>query len=204
MRFYKVTFQPGIVSNPNGRPKGSKNKLAREFQQACALADEKYPHPYLMMAEWANDENKPLEIRAAMLKECASYRCVKPKQSIAIQHDVPTFESAEQAEQFLAEFISAMAPELEPEQIATMTRQFILSKRGGKELELKVANQGNLSQPQKIEIIGGLPRMPGHEHLLMPHQMNGQGQGPIIEHREIQTQEQTSGKELSTTEDSEP
>jgi hypothetical protein len=109
-----MTFQPGIVSNPNGRPKGSKNKLAREFQQACAIADEKYPHPYLMMAEWANDENKPLEIRAAMLKECAAYRCIKPKQTLAIESRVPVFQSEGQAEQFLAEFISAIAPDLEP------------------------------------------------------------------------------------------
>ena len=72
-----MTFQPGIVSNPNGRPKGSKNKLALDFQKAVEAADQKYPHPYLMMAEWANDETKPLEIRAAMLKECASYRYVK-------------------------------------------------------------------------------------------------------------------------------
>jgi hypothetical protein len=82
MRFYKVTFQPGIVSNPNGRPKGSKNKLAQDFQKAYEAADQKYPHPYLMMAQWANDPNKPIEIRTPMLKECASYRCVKPKQTL--------------------------------------------------------------------------------------------------------------------------
>jgi hypothetical protein len=63
--------------NTPGRKLGSKNKLALEFQKAVAAADKDYPHPYLMMAEWANDETKPLEIRAAMLKECASYRYVK-------------------------------------------------------------------------------------------------------------------------------
>jgi hypothetical protein len=60
--------------NANGRRPGSKNKLALDFQKAVQEADKKYPHPYLMMAEWANDPNKPIEIRATMLKECASYR----------------------------------------------------------------------------------------------------------------------------------
>jgi hypothetical protein len=187
-----MTFQPGIVSNPNGRPKGSKNKLALDFQKAVEAADQKYPHPYLMMAEWANDESKPLEVRAAMLKECASYRCVKPKQTIGIESTVPVFQTEQQAEAFLAEFISAMAPDLEPEQIAAMTRQWVMCKREGRELELKAANQGDPNKPMLIRIKGGLPVQPGHEGVIMPHQMNGHGQGPVIEHQK--TPEMTPGQ----------
>jgi hypothetical protein len=109
--------------NTPGRRIGSKNKLALEFQKACEEADQReYPHPYLMMAEWANDESKPLEIRAAMLKECASYRCVKPKQTVAIEAEVPVFNTAEQAETFLAEFMRDMAPDLEPAELTSMIR----------------------------------------------------------------------------------
>ena len=60
-----------------------------------------------------------------MLKECAAYRCVKPKQTIGIESEVPVFANENQAEQFLAEFISTIAPDLEPAELATMTRQFI-------------------------------------------------------------------------------
>jgi hypothetical protein len=180
--YYKVitvTFSPGESGNPGARPKGSKNVISREFHEVREEAKRRgYPHPYLQMAEWANDPNKPLEIRCAMLKECASYTCVKPKQSIAIESDVPIFQSETQAEQFLAEFISAMAPSLEPAEIASMTKQWIETKREGKELELKVASQGDPDKPQRIKIVGGLPRLPirpGESSVIMPSEngLNG-------------------------------
>ena len=169
-----MTFAPGQSGNPSGRKVGSKNKLAKQFQEACEAADEKYSHPYLMMAEWANDESKPLEIRAAMLKECAAYRCVKQKQTLAVEQTVPIFSSEDQAEQFLAEFISAMAPDLEPAELTNMIRSWIISKREGKELELKVENQGHVPE-QIVKIVGGLPALPG-THINMnkePDAMNG-------------------------------
>jgi hypothetical protein len=159
----------GPNGNRSGRTVGSKNKITQQFHEACRIADEErgYKHPYLMMAEWANDESKPLEIRAAMLKECAAYRCMKPKQTIGIESEVPVFQSEDQAEQFLAEFISAMAPDLEPAELASMTRQFIISKREGKELDLKANPPKSL--PVKVEIVGGLPTPPGYEAVIMPH-----------------------------------
>jgi hypothetical protein len=93
--------------NRSGRHKGSLNKQNQLFQAACEEADRRgYPHPYLQMAEWVNDETKPLEVRKDLLKECASYRCPKPKQTVAVETTVPVFQSEDQAEQFLAEFIS--------------------------------------------------------------------------------------------------
>jgi hypothetical protein len=183
----------GQSGNPSGRKVGSKNKLALDFQKAVEAADQKYPHPYLMMAEWANDPSKPIEIRAAMLKECASYRCVKPKQTLAVESTVPVFQTEQQAEAFLAEFISAMAPDLEPDQIAAMTRQWVMCKREGRELELKAQSLGDPNKPMLIRIEGGLPVQPGHEGVIMPHQMNGHDRGPTIEHQEnISIPEQTS------------
>jgi hypothetical protein len=93
------------------------------------------------MMEIANDPKVSDERRDAMLKECASYVCPKPKVQASVEREVPTFTTADKAEAFLAEFISTMAPDLEPAEIATMTRQFIMSKREGEELELKVAAQ---------------------------------------------------------------
>jgi hypothetical protein len=95
-----------------------------------------------------------------MLKECAAYRCVRPKQTLAIESKVPVFASEEQAESFLAELIATVAPDLEPAEAAAMIKQWIEVKRGGKELELKVINS-NVAPVQKIEIVGGLPPLPG-------------------------------------------
>jgi hypothetical protein len=119
------------------------------------------------MAEWANDESKPMEIRAAMLKECAAYRCVKPKQTLAIESQVPVFQTEEQAEQFLAQFIHDMAPALEPAEITSMTKQWIEAKREGKELELK-AIKDDPNVPVKVVIQGGLPPLPA-TNIVMPH-----------------------------------
>ena len=88
---------PGHTNNPNGRPLGSKNKIGRDFHEAYEEAKARgYKHPYLVMMEWAHDEFKPLEVRGAMIKECASYTCMKPK--ITIRSEVPVLTSIEQAE----------------------------------------------------------------------------------------------------------
>ena len=144
-------FQSGEQwkGNTNGRKPGSKNKITRDFYAAIEEAEKRnYPHPYLQMAEWANDKSKPLEVRAAMLKECAAYRCVKPKQTIGIKSEVPVFANENQAEQFLAEFISTIAPDLEPAELATMTRQFITSKREGQDCQLKIQDHSGSATEQ--------------------------------------------------------
>ena len=86
--------------NANGRPSGSKNKIGRDFQLVYEERKEKYKQPYLLMLEWAHDESKPVEVRAAMIKEAASYTCTKPK--ITVRSEVPVLSSVEQAESFLA------------------------------------------------------------------------------------------------------
>jgi hypothetical protein len=58
--------------NAPGRRVGSKTKLNREFQEAYEEAIKNHEHPFKTMMAWAHDPDKPVEIRAAMLKECAS------------------------------------------------------------------------------------------------------------------------------------
>jgi hypothetical protein len=54
-----------------------------------------------------------------------------------------------------------MGSDLEPVELTSMIRAWILSKREGKELDLKVAGHGDPDKPTRIEIIGGLPSLPG-------------------------------------------
>jgi hypothetical protein len=163
-----VGFPAGNNANPNGRPVGSKNKINRDFYAAYEEVKNLpgYQHPLRLMYQWAMDPNLPIEVRAAMLKEFASYLCHKPKQTIAVEQTVPVFANEAQAETFLAEFIAAIAPDLEPAELAAMTRQFITSKREGKELELKAIKDE--TQPVRVEIIGGLPPLP-NTNIIMPH-----------------------------------
>jgi hypothetical protein len=155
--------------NRSGRTVGSKNKITRDFYAAYEQIKELpgYQHPLRLMYDWAMDPNLPIEVRASMLKEYASYLCHKPKQTIAVESTVPVFQSPEQAESFLAEFIASVAPDLEPAELATMTRQFIMSKREGKELELK-AIQNDPTAPVRVIIEGGIPELPG-TNVIMPH-----------------------------------
>jgi hypothetical protein len=196
-----MPFEDGNTLGPRrgvGRPLGSKNKLTKQFEEAVRLADERFTHPYLMMAEWANDPEMPIEIRAAMLKECASYRCIKPKRTVAIETQVPTFSSEEQAETFLAEFIAAIAPDLEPVELATITRQWIASKREGKELELKAEYPNN---EMKIHIAGGLPQLPG-TNVIMP-KLNGHAQTELPPPDNVSS-ETISGNQTPEAKDGEP
>jgi hypothetical protein len=157
-----MPFQPGVASNPNGRPRGSKNKIGRDFHEAYEEAKTKYKHPYLLMMEWAHDESKPLEVRAAMIKEAASYTCTKPK--ITVRSEVPVLSSIEQAETFLATL--AAENDLDPIELMTAVRHWIDSRRAGQELQLKVQDHGDHPE-QHIQIEGGLPPLPGTD-IIMP------------------------------------
>jgi hypothetical protein len=151
-----------------GRPKGSRNKLGREFDQAFEEAkDRGYTHPYLRMMEIANDESQPTERRDTMLLAAASYACPKAG---TIQHqlvsEVSQPTSIEHAENILAQLFVELAPELDPVQLSAMIRTWIESKRAGQELDLKVNPPE--TRPQIIQVVGGLPIAPGHEGVLMP------------------------------------
>ena len=113
------------------------------------------------MMEWAHDESKPLEVRAAMIKEAASYTCTKPK--ITVRSEVPVLSSIEQAEAFLATV--AAENDLDPIELMTAVRHWIDSRRAGQELQHKLAP---IAPNQQIILNNALPVMPGHEDVVMP------------------------------------
>ncbi len=148
--------------NPPGRPPGTKNKIGRDFQEAYEEAIRQgYKHPFLVMTQWAHDETKPLEVRAAMLKECASYTCTKPK--ITVRSEVPVLTSLEQAESFLGTI--AAENDLDPVELANVVKHFIESKRAGDALKIKQLDDPNTLSGIRID--GGLPDLRG-TNVLMP------------------------------------
>ena len=118
------------------------------------------------------------EVRGAMIKECASYTCTKPK--ITVRSEVPVLSSIEQAEAFLATV--AAENDLDPIELMTAVRTWIDSRRAGKELDLKVNAQGG-GGDAVIQITGGLPPLPGTSIIMDDTAigMNGH-KGPAIEH----------------------
>jgi hypothetical protein len=181
-----MTFQSGAAwqnsgGNHSGRRVGSKNKDGRDYLLAVEECDKRgYPHPFLMMMEWAMDETKPLELRVSLLKEAVSYRVAKPKQTVVVETEVPQPSSIEEAESFLAALSAEYAQELTPLELSTLLLNWIKSKREGKELELK-ALKDDTSTPVRVEIIGGLPnlpatniKMPHNGHAIEGHLINGQ------------------------------
>jgi hypothetical protein len=182
-----MTFVPGNVANPNGRPKGSRNKQGRELDEAIEESKRLgHPHPYLQMSIIANDPNVPVERRDMFLKECAVYRCPKPKQSVAIETQLP--EDISTAD--IAKIIKDLSHELEPAELMGMLLSLAKSRREDRELQLKIDHIGDPDKPEHIVIDGGLPPLPG-TNVIMPG-MNG-NQGPTIEHQ-AETPRTSSGE----------
>ncbi len=71
-----MAFKPGQSGNPNGRPKGSKNKHTIE---AMEILEKKGMNPLEAMADMAMDENVAESVRARLLCELASYMYPKRK-----------------------------------------------------------------------------------------------------------------------------
>jgi hypothetical protein len=160
-----MTFQPGVVTNPNGRPVGSKNLLGREFQEAYEESKRRgYKHPYLQMMEIVNDKTQPAARRDAFLIECG--RLVKPKSGFQPAISIPDISTIEDAERFLATLVLEGGPDLDPVQLSTLVKNWIESKRAGQEFELKLHAQAG-SGEQHIVISGGLPDLPGC-NVIMP------------------------------------
>jgi hypothetical protein len=186
-----MVFQPGESGNPSGRKVGSRNKLNRDFHEAYDEAKARgYKHPFLRMMEIAYDETQPVERRDGMLREAASYVCPKPRQTVAIETQLPEDISATD----LGQLLKDLSHELEPAELMSMLLSLAKSRREDRELQLKIDHIGDASQPTRIEIVGGLPPLavrPGEPTVIMPgDQMNGH-QGPVIEHQEEPPPEKT-------------
>jgi hypothetical protein len=173
--------QNGKANNPYGRPRGSKNEIAADFRKSYQEAKARgYPHPYLRMMEIVCDPNEDKTRRDMFLKECASYTCNKPRYIRHVEGELPNFNTIEEAEIYLRNLAIESAQQLEPEELATIVRAWIESKRAGTELDIKLINSGAATGQQTLVIEGGLPSLPGAN--ITMSELNGHAVNPPTRH----------------------
>jgi hypothetical protein len=192
-----MSFQPGITSNPRGRPKGSVN---RRTQEVLDLIKERGDtDPLVVLSDIASNSTNP-DHRISASNTLAPYLHSKRGMSQAPRFvedaiTVPEFTNIQEAENFLAEISRrAGAGELELQSaldISTLDKNWIISVRSGDEFTLKLQAQAG-GHDTTIRIEGGLPSLPGTNVIMDDtavainghngSAINGHGSGPVIEH----------------------
>jgi hypothetical protein len=172
-------YGPGESGNPNGRPVGSPNKKTEKIFRALEARGDKDPADFLSSIVTSEAEPKDLRVRAADMLLPYKYSklgTTPPPRFVEEPIEVPNFSSVDEAEAFLAEIAQrAGRGELELQSaidVSTLVRNWLLSKHAKTGLDLKVQASGELGD-QQILIVGGLPKLPGYENLIMPQLSNG-------------------------------
>ena len=98
-------WAPGESGNPNGRPVGSRNKRTEAIWGKLEARGDKDPADFL--SELVSNENEPKELRAAAANYLMPYKygkrgTIPVARFIPDQIDVPTFNTVQEAEAYLA------------------------------------------------------------------------------------------------------
>ena len=183
-----MTFQPGQVSNPNGRKPGSRNRRTQEILDL--IKDNK--DPLVALSEIISTSENP-EHRISASNILAPYLhskrgMVQAPRFVEGAISVPEFTSIQDAQNFLADIAGRSgAGELELQSaldISTLVKNWILSVTAQDELQLKIAKE-NPQGPQEIHIVGGLPDLPGTSIIMdetAVGRVNGHN-GKVINHQ---------------------
>ena len=180
-----MPFQSGEKWNGNakGRTPGSRNKRTQEIFDLIKERGDKDPLDFLSEVISSQNHYTP-ELKVTAANYLTPY--LHSKRSVAAPApryidapvQVPEFQSVDQAETFLASLPVLLGRgELDSQtalELSTLTRAWISARHEREELQLKLADHRGVGA-QHIVISGGLPRMPGHEDLIMPELNKGQG-----------------------------
>jgi hypothetical protein len=179
-------FKPGEIGNPNGRPKGSRNRRTQEILDLIqSRSDNKDPLDFLAEVISSHNRYDPeLKIQASniLAPYLHSKRGTAPApRFIYTPVEVPHFTSIAEAENYLASIPVLLGKgELDSQsalELSTLTKNWLDAIYSRQDYELKLAAQGATSGEQVIHITGGLPPLPG-TNITMPqldgHTINGE------------------------------
>jgi hypothetical protein len=184
-----MTFQPGVASNPQGRPKGSRNKRTQVVLDLIQGRGDKDPLDALSEIITTNQDPAIVASAANILAPYIHSKrgTIQAPRYVEDAIAIPDFANVQEAENFLADIARRSgAGELELQSaldISTLVKNWILSVTAQDELQLKIAKE-NPQGPQQILIEGGLPPLPG-TNVIMDETaigMNGGHNGKVLEH----------------------
>jgi hypothetical protein len=186
-------FQPGQVGNPNGRPVGSRNRRTQEILDLIQGRGDKDPLDALSEII-STSENPEHRISASnILAPYLHSKCATKHtpQFVPDQIEVPTFNTVQEAEAYLAHIPVLLGRgELDSQtalELSQLTKNWLDSIYARQEYEIKLAAQGGGSE-QTIRVTGGLPPLSGCNIIGMggeepPPRVNGHN-GQVIDHAE--------------------
>jgi hypothetical protein len=161
----------GHTNNPNGRPVGSRNRRTEALWGDLEAKGDIDPAVHL--SSIVSDPNQPAELRAAAANYLLPYKYSKRGPVLSLRYieeplQIPPPTSIAQARENIA-FISNLKAQGRLD-LDTADGLIADQKTAASILieEAKLAAQGQGEGEQHIVISGGLPRMPGHEGLIMP------------------------------------
>jgi hypothetical protein len=166
-------FKPGEIGNPNGRPKGSRNRRTQEILDLIqSRSDNKDPLDFLAEVISSHNRYDPeLKIQASniLAPYLHSKRGTAPApRFIYTPVEVPHFTSIAEAENYLASIPVLLGKgELDSQsalELSTLTKNWLDAIYSRQDYELKVQAQGATTADQHIFISGGLPALPGTKH----------------------------------------
>jgi hypothetical protein len=167
----------GETGNPNGRPKGSRNKRTQEILDLIQERGDKDPLDALSDIITTNKDPAIVTQASNILAPYLhSKRSTTPAPRFFPEPiTVPTFPTIEEAEDYLAKLPVLLGNcSLDSQsalELSTLVRNWIEAKLAHTGIDLKVAAQGSRGD-QIIRIEGGLPRLPGTQ-TIMPDLNNG-------------------------------
>jgi hypothetical protein len=193
-----MTFQPGNNANPNGRPKGARNRRTQEIIDLLQSRGDKDPLDFLSEVI-SSMEQYPAELKVTAANYLTPYLHSKRGTAPAPRFIdtpivVPEFHSVQEAEAYLASLPVLLGKgELDCQsalELSTQTRNWLSAIYEHQEFDLRLQAQGGGSE-QTIHITGGLPPLPGSNVIGMggdpgpqPNGHSVNGHGPVIDHVE--------------------